>query len=76
MKKVVLLVVAVIAIVVIAVIAHKVQTTEKSSGDQIEIKMGSFEKAPPSGKNFKLNDINITFDDEKTNAKPVKVEAK
>ena len=67
MKKV-LIVAGLLAIfAIVALIVSRVWKAGDRSEDAIEFKMGTFDKVPPSEKNFKVNDINITFEDEKTN---------
>ena len=51
------------ALAVVAAVAVFAWIKERESSDDIPLKMGSFESMPPSEKGFKLDDMNIKFDD-------------
>ena len=59
MKKVII-VLGVLAVV--AAVAVFAWVRNGRSADEIPLEMGSFESAPPSEKNFKVDDMNIKFD--------------
>ena len=60
MKKVII-VLGVLAVV--AAVAVFAWVRNGRPADEIPVEMGSFESAPPSEKNFKVDDMNIKFDD-------------
>lgn len=60
MKKVIILLGALAVVAAVAVFAW---IKVCGSSDDIPIKMGTFESTPPSEKAFKLDDINIKFED-------------
>ena len=59
MKKVIIVLVLLAVVAAVAVIAW---VRNGRSADEIPLEMGTFESAPPSEKNFKVDDMNIKFD--------------
>ena len=59
MKKIIIVLGALAVVAAIAVFAW---VRNGKSADEIPLEMGSFESAPPSEKNFKVEDMNINFD--------------
>ena len=59
MKKVII---ALVLLAVVAAVAVFAWVRNGRSADEIPLEMGSFESAPPSEKNFKVDDMNIKFD--------------
>ena len=59
MKKVIIVLGALAVIAAVAVFAWG---RNRKPADEIPLEMGSFESAPPSEKNFKVDDMNIKFD--------------
>ena len=60
MKKIIIVLGALAVVAAVAVFAW---IKVCGSSDDIPIKMGTFESTPPSEKAFKLDDINIKFED-------------
>ena len=60
MKKVIIVLGALAVVAAVAVFAW---IKVRGSSDDVPFKMGTFESMPPSEKGFKLDDINIKFED-------------
>ena len=60
MKKIIIVLGALAVVAAVAVFAW---IKVRGSSDDVPFKMGTFESMPPSEKAFKLDDINIKFED-------------